>query len=709
VVTTADNAAHNSIMELRSSRKRKLIDIQEAIHPSDGAINESESTARAQPRTTPSSTQQREFETPKFFSPDNAKFPYDLVYKPLRGSDAPNDGNESDFRVVCLLPGTGDDIIRCELLPEKLSTATYEAISYCAGSAHDYKTIFLNGFPFNTFRSTYEALKRFRKSHEPRVLWVDQICINQANIAERDSQVLLMRDIYQRAARTHVWLGEAASDPSSDAAFRLLRDFASVNGKALREQIEEIGTTKTVHTDARGRLQRTILPSDRTTDPLQYYLNTEHNWSFHFSPPDPLVRSERAKVWREDPTFKSFRAWFHEASEKEAYKSSWLALSELYKRPWWKRCWIVQEVVASGELHLVCGSNSMPWEELSRFLDTYTILFGRLWENDTWSNGQIEMLLNPCTATHAFINSIRRVPHPLDLYGLMAQLRESIASDPRDKLYAVLGMLPDSGRKYMIHPNYASSNTTRDVYLAAARTILTVDKVMELILHVTGHEVDVGLPSWAPDWSSIGNRVQEHSYSSYQAGTSRETQCTISEDGRRLRVRGWLVDGVETLGPADEGVGCDFPAILETWRSMFVPAQTDNGDTLHRLDKFYRTIGLEKWTSEGSEIDPDGDAEKFHKDWNETMQNWCKSDDRVSIGCRFFVSKAGRPGMVGPKAEISDAIFIPWGSPMPVILRRNEASEYRVVCPCYLHDMMYHEIRVEEWQKTVRDEEICII
>jgi len=38
-------------------------------------------------------------------------------------------------------------------------------------------------------------------------LWVDALCINQTNIAERSSQVKQMLRIYQTAARVHCWLG----------------------------------------------------------------------------------------------------------------------------------------------------------------------------------------------------------------------------------------------------------------------------------------------------------------------------------------------------------------------------------------------------------------------------------------------------------------------------------------------------------------------
>lgn len=40
--------------------------------------------------------------------------------------------------------------------------------------------------------------------------WVDMVCIDQTNVAERSQQVALMRDIFQAAATTTAWLGPAA-------------------------------------------------------------------------------------------------------------------------------------------------------------------------------------------------------------------------------------------------------------------------------------------------------------------------------------------------------------------------------------------------------------------------------------------------------------------------------------------------------------------
>ena len=53
--------------------------------------------------------------------------------------------------------------------------------------------------------------------------FIDQICIDQTNISERNDQVKIMGSIYAQAARVCVWLGEA-SNTSADA-MQMLREF----------------------------------------------------------------------------------------------------------------------------------------------------------------------------------------------------------------------------------------------------------------------------------------------------------------------------------------------------------------------------------------------------------------------------------------------------------------------------------------------------
>lgn len=51
------------------------------------------------------------------------------------------------------------------------------------------------------------ALRNLRHQHQPCYVWIDTICMNQADIPERNSQVKIMREVYARAKHVCIWLG----------------------------------------------------------------------------------------------------------------------------------------------------------------------------------------------------------------------------------------------------------------------------------------------------------------------------------------------------------------------------------------------------------------------------------------------------------------------------------------------------------------------
>ena len=70
--------------------------------------------------------------------------------------------------------------------------------------------IYCNGERSAITRNLYSALSDLRHDNKPRVLWVDAVCINQADIDERNQKIRLMRKIYEKAKVVSVWLGAEA-------------------------------------------------------------------------------------------------------------------------------------------------------------------------------------------------------------------------------------------------------------------------------------------------------------------------------------------------------------------------------------------------------------------------------------------------------------------------------------------------------------------
>ncbi|KAF2731845.1 HET-domain-containing protein, partial [Polyplosphaeria fusca] len=74
----------------------------------------------------------------------------------------------------------------------------------------------------------FSALVNLRKKliNEPLVIWVDAICINQNDDAEKSHQIPLMGDIYSKATSTCIWLGEGTA--GTDRAMQYLATAGAV-------------------------------------------------------------------------------------------------------------------------------------------------------------------------------------------------------------------------------------------------------------------------------------------------------------------------------------------------------------------------------------------------------------------------------------------------------------------------------------------------
>ncbi|KAH9904520.1 heterokaryon incompatibility protein-domain-containing protein [Xylariomycetidae sp. FL2044] len=122
-----------------------------------------------------------------------------------------------EIRILRLDPGTASDPIQGELLVANIdSLPEYEAISYTwaeeSGDATKSQVVFIRGIPLEITKNCHRVLQRLRAVEESRLVWIDAICINQDNIAERGHQVRLMSRIYSGAERVIMYLGEASED-----------------------------------------------------------------------------------------------------------------------------------------------------------------------------------------------------------------------------------------------------------------------------------------------------------------------------------------------------------------------------------------------------------------------------------------------------------------------------------------------------------------
>ncbi|KAH7304485.1 heterokaryon incompatibility protein-domain-containing protein [Stachybotrys elegans] len=113
------------------------------------------------------------------------------------------------IQLLTLYPGAPSDQLQGELKAVDIDGCNkYEAISYVWGETSGTEVIVCNGASVHITHSLHRALARMRRADAPRVLWADQICIDQDNNEEKSTQISLMDIIYRNARRVLVWLGE---------------------------------------------------------------------------------------------------------------------------------------------------------------------------------------------------------------------------------------------------------------------------------------------------------------------------------------------------------------------------------------------------------------------------------------------------------------------------------------------------------------------
>lgn len=99
----------------------------------------------------------------------------------------------------------------------------FTALSYVWGNGST-ASIYCNGCAFAITSSCKEALISLRSIEEDVCIWVDAVCINQEDDAEKDGQIPMMGEIYTWARVVWVWLG-----PEDDRCTRAIKSLKMVS------------------------------------------------------------------------------------------------------------------------------------------------------------------------------------------------------------------------------------------------------------------------------------------------------------------------------------------------------------------------------------------------------------------------------------------------------------------------------------------------
>ncbi|KAK5731423.1 hypothetical protein LTR15_001363 [Elasticomyces elasticus] len=209
------------------------------------------------------------------------------LYQPLYG--------ESEIRLVALGAGGFDDPLSLFLNDCDLDgpCEPFEALSYVWRDPSKTVELMLNQRPFQVTTNLHAAFRYLRKRDEPRLLFVDACCIDQANLREKEQQLLLMKRVYHDASRVLVWTGTEDED----------------NAKALLELGGQIAGFVTQH-------------RERALDV------------------EDISNREGAR---------------HALVSNESVNANWRKSLDFLNNEWFSRTWTFQEAYVSREADIICG------------------------------------------------------------------------------------------------------------------------------------------------------------------------------------------------------------------------------------------------------------------------------------------------------------------------------------------------------------------
>ena len=331
---------------------------------------------------------------------------------------------------------------------------------------------------------------------------------------------------------------------------------------------------------------------------------------------------------------------------------------------------------------------------------------------------------------------IRRNNNSENLAIGLVSFAEFDASDPRDRVYAVMNMCQKPGGVGLV-PDYATP--VEDVYVRTARTLIDDRGVLD-VLAGAGMGLPrnyLHLPSWAPDWSHVASgRVIWKRFGRrdpYRASASYMSWTRNDGNPNRLLFKGYVVDFVAHILPLPQPVEED-PGKVRLLIGSQARSWTDCLLDLVNHSPYYRNrTAVEMRAIVGRTVSMDQnrdllDAEHLIEainlwlEWNDPVDSqWANSLsleshyqlDRIiyslvglGYSTPFGTKESGLLG-IGPKGlQQGDRLCIIYGLRFPCLLRplNCENSGYQAwqfVSVCYVDGIMYGEAlemgQTEEW------------
>lgn len=415
-------------------------------------------------------------------------------------------------------------------MPLSSATGNFHAMSYRWDSTTNspYTAIF-SGQKIRISPTVHAMLRYCSTTTEILYIWIDALCINQADDKEKSIQVAMMFDIYSVAKEVIVWLGGEDDRLSTNS----IQDNKGDEVESIVSQLAEISTS--------------IQSPDAQT---------------------PDQNSLRLKP-------------LNHASQSSRFKP----LIKMLSHPWFERVWVIQEVVVAQRVKILYRrliiDGDMFFNLMMRTaLDLPLLLVDRTTKPQREPRGTMTSLfVRMARAAHQDEKAAMELKKTMDGSGEIGKYVEPppdwfaallgsstlfISTDPRDQVYGLYGHCNPTQKPHLPPVDYTLS--TREVYIKTARALLLETRDVYILMHAglskqSGPGLrsakgelqldgkSLGLPSWVPNWTfdplvhMLGGMrpyVQV-----YDCAPGTELNVKAGKDIGSISVRGRIIDIVQ--------------------------------------------------------------------------------------------------------------------------------------------------------------------
>jgi len=643
----------------------------------------------------------------------------------------PLDEAESQIRLILVHPGSFDDAMECTLIHTSIQNAKrlgFEAVSYCWGDSSIQTTINMEynqtKYDLKVSNTIEKILRHLRRSDgQVRTLWIDAVSIDQNNYQERAQQVGLMVDIYSVAEAVNVWLGP--SDRVTQLAFRVIRDIYNYS-EHLCPGGAECSCSGTAHTMTR-----------------EDYPIVDSNASDLHGKMDKITDFH----WRRDPGYPE------DQHLSGIMQSHYTLTSQLFQNPWFRRVWVLQEVINSKLSILRCGEDSIPWKELVEvisYTDQYVPHLEPLYRLPRiWSQ------LGKFRSPSLFPSGSNRGEEKLEatqepgILDVVLEALELDATDPRDKLFALLSFGRETSSvndlPELIRPNYNKS--TDRVFTDFSRWWIMYHKSLRILSMVHGNPGRTwqGLhcsaveppatprPSWTLGTEGMYSWTTATLDSQFEFRASGDSipdveiiSNSFDSNPLHLHLLGFRLARIERLScfPLELGKTADNASLFEVYEKIFEPTVSHGRwkslrkqeDVSHSRGEIVRMLGEHHRAHWGYEPTQPLSLMKPNPARKNHASDYERYESNMALPCHgscFFVATDGSIGLSPSAAKEGDYIAILLGGITPFLLREvgvDESKHYfEFVGECFVEGKMHGEFIREQESKGLRPEQLVLV